>query len=60
MPCLGEYSPLRFREGEVLICLWFRTWPVNEQIVDLLHKGVFAAVTGYVADRLILGQSLNA
>ncbi|KAK5313307.1 hypothetical protein LTR70_007716 [Exophiala xenobiotica] len=36
------------------------TWPVNEQIVDLLHKGVFAAVTGYVADRLILGQSLNA
>ncbi|EHY59079.1 hypothetical protein HRR83_001652 [Exophiala dermatitidis] len=36
------------------------TWPVNEQIVDLLHKAVYAAVTGYVADRLILGSALNA
>ncbi|KAK5095830.1 hypothetical protein LTS08_007967 [Lithohypha guttulata] len=36
------------------------TWPVNEQIIDLLHKGVFAAITGYVADRLILGSALNA
>lgn len=36
------------------------TWPVNEQIIDLIHKGVFAAVTGYVADRLILGEALNA
>lgn len=36
------------------------TWPVNEQVVDLLHKGIFAAVTGYVADRLILGEALNA
>lgn len=36
------------------------TWPVNEQIIDLVHKGVFAAVTGYVADRLILGEALNA
>lgn len=30
-----------------------RTWPVNEQVVDLLHKFVFAFVTGYAADRLI-------
>lgn len=36
------------------------TWPVNEQIIDLAHKAVFAAVTGYVADRIILGQALNA
>jgi hypothetical protein len=37
-----------------------RTWPVNEQIIDLLHKAVFAAVTGYVADRVIVGEALNA
>ncbi|KAK5120533.1 hypothetical protein LTR85_006189 [Meristemomyces frigidus] len=36
------------------------TWPVNEQIIDLMHKAVFAAVTGYVADRYIVGESLNA
>lgn len=37
-----------------------RTWPVNEQIIDLVHKAVFAFTTGYVADRLILGEALNA
>ncbi|KAL2174221.1 uncharacterized protein P884DRAFT_302807 [Thermothelomyces heterothallicus CBS 202.75] len=26
------------------------TWPVGEQVVDLLHKTVFAFVTGYLAD----------
>ncbi|KAK5064440.1 hypothetical protein LTR84_000273 [Exophiala bonariae] len=36
------------------------TWPVGEQIVDLAHKAIFAATTGYVADRLIFGESLNA
>jgi len=36
------------------------TWPVNEQIIDLLHKAIFAAVTGYVADRIIVGEALNA
>jgi len=29
------------------------TWPREELVIDLLHKGVFAAVTGAVADRLI-------
>ena len=29
------------------------TWPLNEQVVDLLHKGVYAHVTGIVADRLV-------
>jgi hypothetical protein len=29
------------------------TWPVNEQIIDLIHKGVYAFVTGAVADSLI-------
>lgn len=26
------------------------TWPVGEQIIDILHKGVFALVTGGLAD----------
>ncbi len=30
-------------------------WPVGEQVIDLLHKGVYAFVTGAVADRLIAG-----
>jgi hypothetical protein len=29
------------------------TWPVNEQVTDLLHKFVFAFVTGYLTDRWI-------
>jgi hypothetical protein len=31
------------------------TWPVDEQVIDLVHKGVYAFVTGYVADRLVAG-----
>ncbi|AFZ66793.1 hypothetical protein [Deinococcus peraridilitoris] len=31
------------------------TWPVDEQVVDLLHKTMYAFVTGMVADRLIQG-----
>ncbi|KAK0668105.1 hypothetical protein QBC41DRAFT_365785 [Cercophora samala] len=26
------------------------TWPVDEQVVDLLHKGIFGFVTGYLVD----------
>ncbi len=29
------------------------TWPKNEQVVDLLHKGVYAFITGLVADGLV-------
>ena len=29
------------------------TWPVAEQLVDVLHKAVYSTVTGIVADRLI-------
>lgn len=29
------------------------TWPVGEQVVDVLHKAVYATVTGLVADRWI-------
>src|SRR5918998_1354325 len=31
------------------------TWPVDEQAIDLLHKGVYAFATGAVADRLVPG-----
>lgn len=31
------------------------TWPRDEQVIDLLHKGVYAFVTGAVADRLLRG-----
>ena len=31
------------------------TWPKDEQVIDLLHKGVYAFVTGAVADRLLRG-----
>ena len=33
------------------------TWPVDEQAIDLLHKAVYAFVTGEVADRLIAGPA---
>ena len=29
------------------------TWPVDEQAIDLLHKAIYAFVTGAVADRLV-------
>ncbi len=31
------------------------TWPVDEQVIDLLHKAIYAFTTGAVADRLIPG-----
>jgi hypothetical protein len=31
------------------------TWPVDEQVVDLLHKAVYAFATGAVVDRLVRG-----
>ena len=33
------------------------TWPVDEQVIDLLHKGIYAFVTGAVADRLVQGPA---
>ena len=33
------------------------TWPVDEQIIDLAHKGIYGFVTGLVADRLIPGPA---
>ena len=34
------------------------TWPHDEQVIDLLHKGVYAFVTGLVADRLLPGPQV--
>ncbi len=31
------------------------TWPVDEQVIDLLHKGIYAFVTGAVVDQLVAG-----
>lgn len=36
-----------------LICILFRTWPVNEQVIDIVHKAVFAFASGYLCDRWI-------
>lgn len=33
------------------------TWPVDEQVIDLLGKAVYAFVTGAVADAMIPGPS---
>jgi len=30
-------------------------WPKDEQVIDLLHKGIYAFTTGLAADRLITG-----
>jgi hypothetical protein len=29
------------------------TWPRDEQVIDLVHKGIYAFVAGAVADRLV-------
>jgi hypothetical protein len=29
------------------------TWPLNEQVVDLLHKAVYAHATGIAADAFV-------
>ena len=31
------------------------TWPINEQVIDILHKGTYALVTGYTCDKMIRG-----
>lgn len=31
------------------------TWPVDEQVIDLLHKGIYAFTTGIIADQLVSG-----
>ena len=29
------------------------TWPIREQVVDVLHKAVYSVATGFVAERLV-------
>jgi hypothetical protein len=33
------------------------TWPVDEQVIDLLHKAIYAVATGLIADRLVAGPA---
>ncbi len=33
------------------------TWPRDEQVVDLLHKAVYAFAAGAVADRIVTGRA---
>lgn len=35
------------------------TWPYNEQIIDILHKLIYAFVTGAVSDYLITKRYIN-
>lgn len=39
--------------GGVSAAPW--TWPIGEQVVDVVHKGVYALITGYICDRLVRG-----
>ena len=32
------------------------TWPVREQVVDVVHKAIYSLTTGVVADRLIAAR----
>ncbi|KAJ9640110.1 hypothetical protein H2201_009250 [Coniosporium apollinis] len=31
------------------------TWPINEQVIDLAHKGFFALIVGYITDKMVRG-----
>lgn len=31
------------------------SWPINEQVLDLVHKGCYALMTGYICDRVVRG-----
>ncbi len=33
------------------------TWPVDEQVIDLQHKAMYAFATGLIADRLVAGPA---
>lgn len=32
------------------------TWPTDEQVIDITHKGVYAFTTGIVVDRLVAAR----
>ena len=33
------------------------TWPIDEQVIDLLHKAIYAFAAGAVADRIVAGPA---
>jgi hypothetical protein len=45
--CSACYTP---RDGKLTP---YRTWPVNEQVIDIVHKAVYAFTTGYFTDKWI-------
>jgi hypothetical protein len=36
------------------------TWPRDEQVIDLVHKGIYAFIAGVVADKLVQGPNRPA
>lgn len=36
------------------------SWPADEQLIDLVHKGIYAFTTGVVADHLVSGPPQSA
>jgi hypothetical protein len=36
------------------------TWPKDEQVIDLIHKGIYAFATGAVADAIVNGPQSGA
>ncbi|AKD58542.1 hypothetical protein SD10_14615 [Spirosoma radiotolerans] len=36
------------------------SWPADEQLIDLMHKGIYAFTTGVVADNLVTGPPQSA
>jgi hypothetical protein len=48
-----RHGELCVLEGEQKDTDGVRTWPAHCQIIDMIHKAVFALVTGYFADRWI-------
>lgn len=31
------------------------TWPINEQVIDIVHKGFYALIVGYMTDKMVRG-----
>lgn len=36
---------------------WPWTWPINEQVIDVLHKGAYSLIVGFLCDKYIRGVS---
>ncbi|KAJ9621665.1 hypothetical protein H2203_007154 [Taxawa tesnikishii (nom. ined.)] len=62
---IGPFSSFMFTGIRIFMDQWVEisagasalpwTWPINEQIIDIFHKGVYAIISGYLCDRYIRG-----